>query len=94
MTLSACLHALMARAVPHALVEAICIYINTKVIACLDVYQAAPMTRRTLEHACFVDRTSERETRGFDGISDTCSMQSFKKTSMFSSKLTIPRLVI
>jgi hypothetical protein len=27
-------------------------YINTKVIACLDVYQAALMTRRTPKHAC------------------------------------------
>ena len=41
MTLCVCLDALMARAVPHALVRASCMYINMKVIACPDVYQTA-----------------------------------------------------
>jgi hypothetical protein len=41
MSLYACLDALMARVVPHALGRASVMYINTKVIACLDVYQAA-----------------------------------------------------
>jgi hypothetical protein len=52
MSLCACLDALMARVVPHALGRASVMYINTKVIACLNVYQAALMRRRTPEHAC------------------------------------------
>ena len=52
MSLCACLDALMARVVPRALGRASVMYINTKVIACLDVYQAALMRRRTPKHAC------------------------------------------
>ena len=52
MSLCACLDALMVRVVPHALGRASVMYINTKVIACLDVYQAALMRRRTPKHAC------------------------------------------
>ena len=52
MSICACLDALMARVVPHALGRASVMYINTKVIACLDVYQAALMRRRTPKHAC------------------------------------------
>ena len=49
MSLCACLDALMARVVPHALGKASVMYINTKVIACLHVYQAALMRRM---HVC------------------------------------------
>jgi hypothetical protein len=42
----------MARAVPHALVMASRMYVNTKVVACLHVYQAALMRHRTRKHAC------------------------------------------
>ena len=52
MSLCACLDALTASVVPHALGRASVMYINTKVIACLDVYQAALMRRRTPKHAC------------------------------------------
>ena len=52
MSLCACLDALMTRVVPHALGRASVMYINTKVIGCLDVYQAALMRRRTPKHAC------------------------------------------
>jgi hypothetical protein len=48
-----CLDALMARAVPHALVRAICTCINTKVVACLDVSDQASLLRRRMpKHAC------------------------------------------
>ena len=52
MTLCTCLDALMARVVSHALVRASCMYINMKVIACLDVYQTTLMRRRMPKHAC------------------------------------------
>ena len=52
MSLCACLDASMARLVPHALGRASVMCINTKVIACPDVYQAALTRRRTPKHAC------------------------------------------
>jgi hypothetical protein len=52
MALCTCLDALMAHVVSHVLVRASCMYINTKVIACLDVYQTALRRRRMPKHAC------------------------------------------